>query len=85
MAWNGPVHAAVEFIGRQYSADFKSICLFLLSKPTPGKTIEAFTTMLAPRLAMEADNALLYVPRVLHGVTDGPGHVLTMAASIKDG
>jgi len=55
---HGPT--AVDYVGRQYSADLKSVCMYLLSKPAPTKTIDDVLAMLGPRLVLEADSALQY-------------------------
>ena len=63
---------AVEHVGRLYSNDLKSVCMYLLSKPTPAKTIDDVVAMLAPRLVLEVDTALLYVSAGRQACTGQP-------------
>lgn len=48
---------AVDFIARQYSNDFKTVIVFLLSKPSPMKSIDNVVSMTAQRLVAEMDSA----------------------------
>lgn len=52
--------AAIELIGRQYSPDLKSLVLYLLSKPTPTKSIDEVASLLGPRLLNEVHGAMRY-------------------------
>ena len=46
--------------------------MYLLSKPTPAKTIDDVVAMLAPRLVLEVDTALLYVSAGRQACTGQP-------------
>ncbi|OSD03655.1 hypothetical protein PYCCODRAFT_1434044 [Trametes coccinea BRFM310] len=55
---------AVDVIGRNYSADLKSVVLFLISKPGTHKTIGQLFDMIGSRLLTELDEAQNAVDRL---------------------
>lgn len=51
---------SLEQITRLYSAEFKTLVLWLLGKPTPGKTADELGRLLGTHVADEFDSALNY-------------------------
>ncbi|KAJ1565039.1 PAB-dependent poly(A)-specific ribonuclease subunit 3, partial [Nowakowskiella sp. JEL0078] len=51
---------SVDHVGRQYSSDFKNVLLYLLSKPSPLKTIDDVIAMIGPRILHEINNSHHY-------------------------
>ncbi|KAF0440403.1 pab-dependent polya-specific ribonuclease subunit pan3 [Gigaspora margarita] len=51
---------SIELISRQYSHDLKNVILYLISKPTPDKTIDDVVTMIAPKILHEINSAHHY-------------------------
>lgn len=51
---------SIDFVARNYSPDLKNVALFLLSKPTPLKTIDEVIKMLGTRIIDEVDNCHHY-------------------------
>ncbi|KAI0351598.1 hypothetical protein OH77DRAFT_1429419 [Trametes cingulata] len=58
------VAKALEIIGRNYSADLKSVVLFLISKPGTHKTVGQLFDMIGSRLLTELDEAQNAVDRL---------------------
>jgi PAB-dependent poly(A)-specific ribonuclease subunit 3 len=48
---------ALEHIQKAYPSDFKELVLYLLSKPTPLKSIDQVIVNIAPRFVNELDSA----------------------------
>lgn len=51
---------AIEFVGRQFSPDLKNFVMYLLSKPSPTKSIEEVASLLGPRIMNELSGAYRY-------------------------
>ncbi|CAG8558510.1 17127_t:CDS:10 [Acaulospora morrowiae] len=47
---------SIEFVSRQYSSDLKNVILYLLSKPSPMKSIDDVVTMIGTRILSEVNN-----------------------------
>ncbi|KAI0370843.1 hypothetical protein BV20DRAFT_994099 [Pilatotrama ljubarskyi] len=64
MAAMNNVQKALDILGRNYSADLKSVVLFLISKPGTHKTIGQLFDMIGSRLLTELDEAQNAVDRL---------------------
>ncbi|KAF9168571.1 PAB-dependent poly(A)-specific ribonuclease subunit 3 [Actinomortierella ambigua] len=47
---------SIEFIAQHYSSDFKNMVLFLMSQPTPLKSIDQVISMCGPRILQETND-----------------------------
>ncbi|CEH13008.1 pab-dependent poly-specific ribonuclease subunit [Ceraceosorus bombacis] len=60
---------SLESISRLYSADFKNVVLWLVGKPSPGKTADELGRMLGSHIADEVDSALNYADLLESGLS----------------
>ncbi|CAG8536238.1 2113_t:CDS:10 [Paraglomus brasilianum] len=59
-ASNHNLQKSIDFISRQYSPDLKNVILYLLSNPSPVKSIDDVVAMIGPRLLHEINSAHNY-------------------------
>ncbi|KAJ3336479.1 PAB-dependent poly(A)-specific ribonuclease subunit 3 [Gonapodya sp. JEL0774] len=51
---------SIDYLSRHFSTDLKNVVLYLLSKPSPMKTVDDVITMMGPRILHEINSAHHY-------------------------